>query len=166
MKLSISIALLVAGLVSCGGEGASSTCKSIGPNTNFATVAGGVDKLSALADGNLSTFATFTTQTAGSYVGSQGNDFPAGSRAGAFLTRPSNATAADITISTSLQQEQVIVESATGPALTITPTPGDPAAEYVSFTTTRPFDGIRVTVNTAGSAENLVFEICGDATVR
>lgn len=144
-----------------GGSGAKSSCQTIGPNVNFAVVAGGVDNLQDAADGKLSTFATFTALGAGSYISSKGIQFPGGSNAGVFLTPPSGTTAADITVSTFLDQEQAIIESATGPTLTIAPTQGTPATEYASFTTTAPFNGVRLTVNTPNNDSFLVFEICG-----
>lgn len=168
MKLSLTFLAGAVVLCGCsgGGSDAASSCTSIGPNTNYAVVAGGVDNLQAAADRHLGTFATFSAQGPGSYISSKGNSFPGGSNAGLFITPPSGTSAADITVSTFLDQEQATVESATGPTLTITPTNGDPATEYVSFTTTAPFNGVKLSLNTSSDVQYLVFEICGGATVQ
>jgi len=129
-------------------------------------VSGGVENLDAVADGKLGSFATFSAQGAGSYVSSKGNRFGGGSVAGAFITPPSGFTAADITLATFVTQEQSTVQSATGPTLSVTATPNEPATHFVSFVTTLPYDGVRIAINTAGSTEILVYEICGNGAVR
>jgi hypothetical protein len=162
-KCGLAAAALLLG--GCGDSGdALSSCVSIGPNTNSAVVAGGVDNLDAVADGALGTFATLAVTGSGSYVSSKGNDFAGDTNAGAFVTLPEGKTAADITVSTFASQEQATVESATGPTLTLTPTDHDPATVYASLMTTAPFNGVRVQANTSGEFQ--VFEICGAATVR
>lgn len=154
-------------LCSCGGGGgdAKSSCQSIGSHTNAVTTSGEAQNVPAAADGNLSTFATLTG-VAGSYISSEGNQFPGGSNAGAFITPPAGMKPTDITVSTFMTVDSTMVESATGPALVITPTQGDPATDYVSFKTTAPFNGVKLAINAASSVQYLVYELCGTATVR
>ena len=161
-EYGLAAAALLLGACSDGGD--SSTCVSIGPGVNALIVAGGYSNLEAVADGSLGSFATLDAQGAGSYLSSKGNEFAGGTNAGAFLTLPAGMTAADITVSTFVDQEQATAESATGPALTLTPTDHDPSAVYASFMTTAPFNGVRVQNNTPGEFE--IFEICGAATIR
>ncbi len=164
--------ILIASLPAClllgcgGGDSSNALCQSIGPNVNGLVFSGNIDNLEAAADRNLGSFATLNAEGAGSYISSQGNSFGAGNIAGAFITPPSGSTAADITVATFMTQEQATVESATGSTLTVTPTDGDPAAQFVSFATTLPFDGVRVGINTFGGTQLLVYEICGNGAVR
>lgn len=168
MRTNLLLSSILSGslLCGCGGGSAKSSCQSIGPDTNDAVVVGSVDNLQAAADGNLSTFATVDSQASGSYISSKGHQFPGGSSAGVFITPPSGTTAADLTVSTFIDQEQATVESATGPTLTLTPTHGDPATEYASFRTTAPFNGVKLTINRPGDVQLLVYEICGAAAVQ
>ena len=165
-KATIVVTSLTAWVLAGCGGGSSALCQSIGPGANFLVLSGSVDNVAAVADGNLGSFATMNAVGPGSYVSSKGNSFNAGSVAGAFITLPSGSTAADITVATFTTQEQATIESATGPTLTVTPTAGDPAAQFVSFVTTLPFDGVRVAINTAGGTEVLVYEICGNGAAR
>jgi hypothetical protein len=157
-------------LSSCGGGGdsAKSACTTIGSNSDTVFVAGGSDNQSASVDGNLTTFATVRTQAPGSFIGGSGNDFPAGSAAGVFITPPSNFVGADVTLSTfdARSGSSTALETATGAMLAITQTSGDPAALYVSFTTRLAFSGVKMQINNAASAEYLVFEICGTGMAR
>ena len=168
MKIHTVLVVSTFLIASCGGGGnsGSSSCSTIGPNVNFAVISGGVDNLQAAADRNLGSFATLNSGASGSYVTSKGVSFSGGTNAGVFITPPTGMTASDITVSTFQTQEQATVESATGPTLTITPTPNDPATKYVSFKTTAPFNGVKLQVNTASAVQYLVFEICGDAAVH
>ena len=166
-QTAMAVMVVSAGLLmGCGGASSNALCESIGPGANFLVLSGGVENLDAVADGNLGSFATFSAQGAGSYISSKGNRFGGGSVAGAFITPPSGFTAADITVATFVTQEQSTVESATGPTLTITATPSEPATQFVSFVTTLPFDGVRIAINTADNTEMLVYEICGNGAVR
>ena len=161
-------------LIGCGGDdsdaGPSSSCNAIGGSTGCTAASGGCNNTEASADGNLGTFATVASDLPGTSISTVRNiggaQFASGSNAGVFITPPSGFAATDITLSTLLDQENTVVENATGPALTITPTQGDPATQYVSFTATAPFNGLRMTINTAGSDDYLVYEFCGAATVR
>ena len=168
MKTSILFFVPVLILSSCGGGGgkAASSCMSIGSDVNSGTVNGSYSNLGAAADGNLGTFATLNSGAPGNYISSKGNSFSGGTNAGVFITPPTGATATDITLSTFMTSDSATVESATGPTLTITKTGGDPAAEYVSFKTTAPFNGVKLQVNSAGSTQYLFFEICGAAEVH
>jgi hypothetical protein len=164
---TVALMLLLAGCSSGGSDGAASSWNAIRGSTGCNAVSGGCTNLDAVADGNLGTFAEVSglSSTMVSTVrGIGGAQFPTGSNAGAFITPPSGFSSADLTLTTLLEQENTAVESATGPTLTVTPTSGDPATDYVSFTATAPFNGLRVTLNASGSY--LVYELCGDGIAR
>lgn len=151
-----------------GGGGAASSCGFVGGSTECSPIVGGCNNTVAVGDGNLSTFGEFSAASGGfiSTGGASGASFDGGTNAGVFLTPPAGMTTSNITISTFLNQSSTAVESATGPSLTITPTSGDPATEYISFGTTAPFNGVKLTVNTPDLGEFLIYEFCGAATVR
>lgn len=155
-------------LVSCGGDGGgggiASTCQFVGG----ASACNGAQCNSStnVSDRNLGTFGRVNGTTDAFLSTSNGTDFSAGGNVGAFVTRPVGATAADITLATTLNGDLNVVESATGAALTVTPTANDPATEYVSFTNSLPFDGVRLVINSAAPQEYLVFEFCGTAVVE
>ena len=169
--ITVGIAASLLLLTSCGGGGghARSSCQTIGSNPNFGSVIVSADNLEAMVDGNLSTFATLYSTTPGTFVSAGGTNFPAGSNAGFFITPPPGTSATDITVSTYLLLDSSIVETATGPTLVVTKTSSDPASEYVSFVTKLPFNGVKLTINTVNapsSAQYLIYEACGSATVR
>lgn len=151
-----------------GGGHVMSTCNYVGGSENCIDT-GGCQNPTNSIDSDLTTFAQLSS-TAGSTIsasrGTGGAQFPAGSNAGVFLTLPNGFTATDVTLSTLLGSSVSPVETATGPTLTITPTNGDPAVDYVSFNTTAPFNGVQLTINTTNSADTLVYEFCGSAVVR
>lgn len=163
-------------LAGCGGGGsdggASSTCDFIGGNANSVSSPGGyTHNVDAVADGSLATFASvLSSPGSGGYVdagrGVSAAQFPGGTNAGVFVTPPAGVTSADITLSTFLDPASQSGETATGPALTFTATNGDPATYYISFQTTAPFKGVKMTFNTPNAGEYLVYEFCGAATVR
>jgi hypothetical protein len=158
-------------LSGCGGGGdhASSSCQTVGSSVGSGAVNISTDNLAAMVDGNLSTFATLYSTTPGTFVSAGGTNFPAGSNAGFFITPPPGTSATDITVSTYLLLDSSIVETATGPTLLVTKTSSDPASEYVSFVTKLPFNGVKLTINTVNapsSAQYLIYEACGSATVR
>jgi hypothetical protein len=164
-------ALLTLAACSSGGDGAggpASSCSFVGGSTVCNGIDGTCNHTIAAGDGNLSTFGEFGSQSGGfiSTGGSSGASFDGGSNAGVFVTPPAGLSATDITISTFLTEPNTAVESATGPTLTITTTQGDPATHYVSFDTTTPFSGVKMTVNSPGLGDFLVYEFCGAATVR
>lgn len=162
---SVAIAL---GLLGCsgggGGGGIASTCQAVSGSSacNGAICNNSI----AVSDGSLKTFGE-VEGTTGAYLSTNsGTQFPAGGNVGAFVTLPSGTTTADITLQTTLNGDLNVVETATGSGLTITPTAHDPANDYVSFTNTLAFDGVRFVVNSSTSKEYLVFEFCGTATVE
>jgi hypothetical protein len=162
----LGLALLLSG---CSGGGAASSCNAIRGEANCDAVGGGCDNENASNDGDLTSFARVSAQAVTSITASRGLSdatFPTGSNVGIFVTPPSGFSSEDITLSTVQGQERAVVESATGPALTVTPTSGDPAASYISFTATVPFNGLKVTINAVGGDDYLVYEFCGSATVR
>jgi hypothetical protein len=160
--------LILAGCSSGGDGGSASSCSFVGGSTECSPIVGGCNNTIAVGDGNLSTFGEFSAESGGfiSTGGPDGASFNGGTNAGVFLTPPAGLAAADITISTFLSQNEAAVESATGPALTVTPTEGDPATHYISFETSAPFNGVKMTVNAPGLGEFLIYEFCGAATVR
>ena len=164
----LGLVLLLSG---CGGDGggAASSCNAIRGEASCDTPAGTCDNADASNDGDLTSFARVSGAAPGSLTASRGLSdatFPTGSNVGIFVTPPGDFSSADITLSTVQGQERAVVESATGPALTVTPTSGDPAASYISFTATVPFNGLKVTINEVNSDDYLVYEFCGSATVR
>jgi hypothetical protein len=165
----LGLALLLSGCGG-GGGGAASSCNAVRGEASCDAAAGGCDNESASNDGDLTSFARISTGAAPASLtatrGLSDDTFPTGSNVGIFVTPPSGFSSADITLSTVQGQERAVVESATGPTLTVTPTSGDPAANYISFTATAPFNGLKVTVNELSSDDYLVFEFCGSATVR
>lgn len=163
---SIATAASLLVLVGCGGGGAGSSCQSIGSAPSYGTVVGGVENLDSAVDGKLSSFATLQSSVPGTFIGGGGRDFPAGSNAGLFITPPAGATVSDITVSTFTGTDTSVLESATGTGLTITRTSGDPATQYVSFVTNLPFSGVKMTINSSGDVQYLVYEVCGAASPR
>ena len=148
-----------------GGEGGiASTCQYVGGGS--ACNGSRCNNSISVSDSDLQTFGLVEGAT-GAYLSTQGGaEFPSGVNVGAFVTLPAGVGASDITLQTTLGGDLNVVESATGAGLSITPTARDPANEYVSFTSTLPFDGVRFVVNAVSSNEYLVFEFCGAATVR
>jgi len=148
--------------------GTGASCEAMGGVASCDAVSGGCQDETASVDGDLSTFATVSTNFPGAtslstVTGILGPLFPIGSTVGVLASLPSGATATNIVVSTLVGQERAIVQSATGPALTITPTSDGPATHYISFVATAPFNGIKLTVTppSGGSADYLVYEFCG-----
>ena len=174
MKKFLAVAAISTVCVGCGsggGDGSGgSSCDFVGGSGNWVSTGGSASNTDAVADGNLNTFALFDPgPAAGSFIdaqrGSTGSQFPGGGNAGVFLTPPGSLSDTDVTISTFIDQPSATVESATGSLLTITPTTGDAATDYVSFMTTAPYNGVKLTINTP-KGSYLVYEFCGSATVR
>jgi hypothetical protein len=165
----VAVIVLLSGCSSGGGDdgGAASSCAFVRGDTSCSPIVGGCNNTVAVGDGNLSTFGTFSAQASGGFLATGGDISFSGARnPGLFLTPPSGMTLADITVATYMDADNTVVESATGPALTATPTHGDPATDYISFNSTLPFNGVKLIVNNPNLGDFLVFEFCGAATVR
>lgn len=128
----------------------------------------------AAVDGNLGTAASASvpagcTETV-RISGERSNAtmlYPAGSKAGAFITRSANIDAAMLTVSATLNGNAVQV--GTGPTLEFESTAGNASAdEYVFITAAQSFNGVEITANiTDSTAASLqVFELCSNGTVR
>lgn len=138
----------------------------MGGSTSCSPIVGTCNNTVAVSDGNLGTSGVFAAQSGGYLAAGGGSNFDGGTNVGLFLTPPNGLSLTDITVSTYLDSDNTVLESATGPALTLTPTQGDPATDYISFTATTPFNGVKLTVNTPDLGDFLVYEFCGGATVR
>jgi len=122
---------------------------------------GSTNNLPNMVDGSLSSFGSISSVADGQVI-ARGNSFNGGNNTGLFVTLPANTTAASLVVNT--RMNGVVVESATGPALTITTTASTPASQYVGFNTTQAFNAIEFLF--ANGGEYLIFEFCGSATVR
>jgi hypothetical protein len=144
-----------------------SACDSVGAGKPCKT--GKCGESDRARDGDLSTAARIDSKpgsTIEAWRGPKGRPFPAGAHAGAFVTLPNEFSDGDLILSTFLGNESVPVQKATGADLAITPTHGDPAHTYVSFRTTAPFSGVRLTLKATSREKTAVYEICGAAEVK
>ncbi len=150
-------------LAACGGgsgDGAS-LCAAVGGSVIAGMSVGTTNNLPNMVDGSLSSFGSISSVADGQVI-ARGNSFNGGNNTGLFVTLPANTAAASLVVNT--RMNGVVVESATGPALTITTTASTPASQYVGFNTTQAFNGIEFLF--ANGGEYLIFEFCGSATVR
>ena len=150
-------------LAACGGgsgEGPS-LCAAVGGSVLAGMSVGSTNNLPNMVDGSLSSFGSISSVADGQVI-ARGNSFNGGNNTGLFVTLPANTTAASLVVNT--RMNGVVVESATGPALTITTTASTPASQYVGFNTTQAFNAIEFLF--ANGGEYLIFEFCGSATVR
>jgi hypothetical protein len=98
---------------------------------------------------------------------STGADYPAGSAAGAFITRSAGIDDSMIEVTATLDGS--VVATATGPTLAFEAMADVASAEeYVSFQVGQPFNGVEITISLAGSsaAEARIFELCGNGGRR
>ena len=172
-------------LASCGGGGGSGggnngassevSCAYLRGHVNtISSGAGGcvnctVRNPQNAADGNLNTaFDLFTGTGQQTYTGidnGAAGTFPAGSNAGAFVTLSGGASTSGITFTTYLAN--VAQDTATGTMITTTPTNGKATpASYLSFTTSRSFDSIGISVSATSGMQFSFYEFCGGASIR
>lgn len=151
---------LLTGCEGGSGEG-SSLCATVGGSVIAGMSVGTTNNLPNMVDGSLSTFGSVSSVADGQVV-ARGNSFNGGNNTGLFVTLPANTTTASLIVNT--RMNGTVVESATGPALTVTTTASTPASQYVGFNTTQAFNGIEFLFTNGG--EYLIFEFCGSATVR
>lgn len=147
-----------------GGDGGNSVgCGFMNATANAGVTAGSFENTQAATDANLGSAASISSFGSG-FIRASGPDFGAGDNPGIFLSAPAGTTAADMTVRTYLGN--AVVESATGPALTVTGTQGRTVAmDYVSFEATLPFDGVEFLFTDENNEEFLIFEICGFSDV-
>lgn len=160
-----------------GGDGAGAaggaTCASIG-NVSVDFVQGDcgdclVRNTDAVADGDLFSAALIQTGPSSQQLvrlrGGSGV-FPAGSRAGAFLTLQG---AQNHLMAFNLYLAGALVQTAPDPVHNLLPTAGGTGAEtFVTFETLSDFDEVELVLSVGGSGETLadeVFEICADGDV-
>lgn len=152
------------GIVACnggGGPAARTGCQSITGGLSTVTSTGSVANTGAAADGNAASYAsaTFSPASQSASVTATAQDgvvYPAGSRAGAFVTQLNQGTASTTTVTTLLDGRPVDSSS-----------PASNASEddFSGLIATGPFDAVRVSFTDTGDAvgsDYRVFEICSD----
>lgn len=155
-----------------GGPAPSSACTFVPGRVSWTEVAGNTPQnLERSIDGDLESFASIGSDVCcgqGSIVISDridGQQFPAGGRAGLYLSLPEGTTSGNITISTLL--DGVVQDTATGPALGDTADPQHSSAgHYLSVATTKTFDEIQLTLSasiTGLTGDIQLYEFCADA---
>lgn len=160
---AIAMSFLLAACSGSGDGGNSVGCGFMDATANAGVSAGSFDNTEAATDGNLGSAASISSFGSG-FIRARGPEFSAGDNPGILLSAPAGTTAADMTVRTYLGN--AVVESATGPTLTVTDTQGRTVAnDYVSFEATVPFDGVEFLFTDENNEEFLIFEICGFSDV-
>ena len=160
---AIALSIVLAACSGSGDGGNSVGCGFMDAIANAGVSAGSFDNTPAAADGNLRSAASISSIGSG-FIRARGPEFDSGDNPGILLSAPSGTTAADMTVRTYLGN--AIVESATGPTLSVESTQGRTVAtDYVSFEATLPFDGVEFLFTDESNEEFLIFEICGFSDV-
>jgi len=159
--VAFAAALALSACSGGGSDAASVGCTYVGNQVNAGVTAGDYQNIEAVADRDLSTHASLRS-IGSAFINTGGVQSEGGTNAGVFVTPPPGATSSQITLNTYLSN--VLVNSATGPALKMTPVNG-PATDYISLDTSLPFDKIELVVSDTNGASYLVYEFCGSANV-
>jgi hypothetical protein len=158
----ISAALVMSACTGGGSDAGSVGCTYMGNQTNAGVTAGEYRNIDAVADRDLSSSAELSS-VGSAFISTGGVRSDGGTNAGAFITPPAGASSSEMTLNTYFNNAPV--DSATGPALTITKVSG-PAAEYVSLSTELPFDKVELIVAGTHGSSYLIYEFCGAANVQ
>jgi hypothetical protein len=173
VKCVLLVLPILGGLSGCGGDGGgaggSAACDSITGGTSSVTSTGPASNPAAAADGDLYSYGTLLL-TATSQSGTirataqDGVVFPAGSRAGAFVTYLNQGSSNATLFRTYL--DGVLVETESPGSGIFDPTDsGTGATFYSGFVTSAPFDAVEfseIDNGANGTAEYRVYEICSD----
>jgi hypothetical protein len=152
------------------GPSSSQSCVFVPGPIDWTELAGSSPQdLGAANDGDLGSFgklggdslcceaATITFANRG-----DGTQYPAGGKAGLYMTLPLGLTVANLTITTLL--DGVTQDTAAGPALGDVANPSaSPATDYFYVATSKPFDEIDLTINAMPTGEVDLFEFCANA---
>jgi hypothetical protein len=179
VRLTLTVFSMIV-LAGCDNDTDSAECDSIRGGDSQVSTTGPVTDAQAAVDGNLNSFApmnlgqTVDEQPAADAASirataQEGIVYPAGSRAGVFVTM-NNPGPSDIALVRTYLDDQLVETASPGNTISEPAQRGTDAQRYFGLTTSAPFDAVEFSASTtpeegAAPPDYRVYEICSDGEV-